>query len=215
MRTYIADIIPKIQQFSRKLDDLTRLKNQHWVSIGEISDSKTVFIFRDNNQLLISENGKVQKCSWEYLGNQSLLIETKTDTLLFKHGFFDENVIALKLDSNDRYAFFINETKYGSELNSFNDIVKFLSEKYLSGKTIPSEHFSYTIIKEEDKFNLVSGSHRIYTIKFGNGEIDRVYKGKSTGKFYFINVMTGYEYCSGLEDAIKRLWYHRKQFKTG
>ena len=36
---------------------------------------------------------------------------------LLKHGFFDENFIALKLYSTDKYAFFINETKYDIELN--------------------------------------------------------------------------------------------------
>ena len=134
MRTFLADIIPKIQRFSQKLDDLTKLTNQHWVSINDIAQNKRVFIFRQNNQLLISENGLVEKGSWEYLGNQSLLIETKTESYLLKHGFFDENVIALKLDSTDNYAFFVNETKYDKELNNITDVLKFLSDKYLIQK---------------------------------------------------------------------------------
>jgi hypothetical protein len=76
MRTYIADIIPKLQKFSQRLDDLTRLTNQHWVSLGDIDQTKRVFIFRPNNQLLISDNGIVEKGSWEYLGNQTLLMDT-------------------------------------------------------------------------------------------------------------------------------------------
>ncbi len=137
MRTFIADIIPKIQRYSKKLDDLTKLTNQHWVSLGDINQNKKVFIFRQNNQLLISENGIVEKGSWEYLGNQSLLIDTKQESYLLKHGFFDENVIALKLDSTDSYAFFINETKYDKELNNINDIIRFLSDKYLNEKSSP------------------------------------------------------------------------------
>ena len=66
MKTFITDIIPKIQRFSKKLDDLTKLTNQHWVSLGDITKNKKVFIFRQNNQLLISENGIVEKGSWEY-----------------------------------------------------------------------------------------------------------------------------------------------------
>ena len=134
MITFIADIIPKIQRFSKKLDDLTMLTNQHWVSLGDIKQNKKVFIFRQNNQLLISDNGIVEKGSWEYLGNQSLLIDTKNEGYLLKHGFFDENIIALKLDSTDSYAFFINETKYDKELNNINDIIKFLHDKYLKDK---------------------------------------------------------------------------------
>ena len=68
MKTYIADIIPKLQRFSQKLDNLTLLTNQHWVVLDELESSKTVFIFRSNNELLISRNGKVEKAKWEYLG---------------------------------------------------------------------------------------------------------------------------------------------------
>lgn len=135
MRTFFADIIPKIQRFSQRLDDLTKLTNQHWVSISDIAQNKKVFIFRQNNQLLISENGIVEKGSWEYLGNQSLLIDTKNESYLLKHGFFDEHVIALKLDSTDNYAFFVNETKYDRELNNIADVLKFLNDKYLKQRT--------------------------------------------------------------------------------
>lgn len=61
MKTYIAEIIPKLQRFNQKLDNLTLLTNQHWVVLDELGASKTVFIFRSNNELLISRNGKVEK----------------------------------------------------------------------------------------------------------------------------------------------------------
>jgi hypothetical protein len=131
MKTYIADIIPKIQRFSQRLDDLTNLTNQHWVVVDEISTSKNVYIFRTNNELLISQNGRVEKAKWEYLGNNSLLIDKSEESYLFKHGFLDENVLALKIDSKDEYAFLINENKYDGELNSIDRIADFLTKKYL------------------------------------------------------------------------------------
>jgi hypothetical protein len=158
MRTFFADIIPKIQRFSQKLDDLTKLTNQHWVSINDMDQDKRVFIFRQNNQLLISENGIVEKGSWEYLGNQSLLIDTKNESYLLKHGFFDEHVIALKLDSTDNYAFFVNETRYDKELNNITDVLKFLSDKYLSKKessdTIDSQPIQNLTSRKLPKANL-------------------------------------------------------------
>ena len=75
MKTFLADIIPSIQKFSQKLDNLTLLTNQHWVVVDEIANSKTVYIFRPTNELLISKNGKVEKAKWEYLGNIRLLCE--------------------------------------------------------------------------------------------------------------------------------------------
>lgn len=61
MQTFIADIIPQLQRFSKKLDDLTLLTNQHWVVLDELENAKNVYIFRSNNELLISSNGKVEK----------------------------------------------------------------------------------------------------------------------------------------------------------
>lgn len=87
MKTFLSDIFPQIQRYSEKLDNLTLLTNQHWVSIDGLLSNKTVYIFRSNNELLVSTNGKVEKAKWEYLGNKSLLIDKKTDSYLFKHGF--------------------------------------------------------------------------------------------------------------------------------
>jgi hypothetical protein len=80
---------------------------------------------------LISQNGKVEKAKWEYLGNNSLLIDKKDESYLFKHGFFDENILALKVDSKDEYAFLINENKYDGELNSLDKVNDFLTRKYI------------------------------------------------------------------------------------
>lgn len=220
MRTFIADIIPKIQRFSQRLDDLTKLTNQHWVSLGDITQSKRVFIFRANNQLLISDNGIVEKGSWEYLGNQSLLLDTKTESYLLKHGFFDENVIALKLDSTDSYAFFVNETRYHSELNNIGDVLKFLENKYIknnspiggvgsnSAGTIP-QGFKYEVLSEQDDYDIVFGKHRLYKIKYMTGLVDKVYKGYSSGKYFYLDYMTPKVYCNNFEDAVQRLFLER------
>ncbi len=131
MKTFISDLIPKLQKFSQKLDNLTLLTNQHWVVIDDIGNNKNVYIFRTNNDLLISQNGKVEKAKWEYLGNNSLLIDKKDESYLFKHGFFDENILALKIDSKNEYAFLINENKYDGELNTLDKVIDFLTRKYI------------------------------------------------------------------------------------
>jgi hypothetical protein len=138
MKTFIADIIPKIQKYSQKLDNHTLLTNQHWVVFDNIDSAKNVYIFRSNNQLLISNNGKVEKGRWENIGNNSLLIDLQKDSYLFKHGFFDQNILALKLDGKNEYAFLINESKYLGELNSLDKIIDFLHSKYLD-KPLPKE----------------------------------------------------------------------------
>ena len=135
MKRYISDILPKIKRFSRKLDQLTLLQNQHWVVLDNISESKNVYIFRENNQLLIVQNGKVEKAKWEFLGNDFLFIDKENDSYLFKNSFYDENILALKIDSKEEYAILINESKYGRELNSYENIIDFLTTKYVNTGT--------------------------------------------------------------------------------
>lgn len=132
MKTYLLDIIPKIQRFSQKLDDLTVLLNKHWVILDEESMNKIVFIFREkNNQLLISNNGKIEKGTWDYLGSNSLLIDRESGSYLFKHGFVDECVLALKVDGKEEYALLVNEQWHEKQIKSLETLLSFLNEKYL------------------------------------------------------------------------------------
>lgn len=145
MKTFLFDIIPKIQRFSEKLDNLTVLTNKHWVVIDEVLNKKVVYIFREkNSQLLIAENGRIEKATWEYLGNNSLLIDKGDGSYLFKHGFVDDTVLALKVDGSDEYALLVNESKFDNQLNSLNAILEFLDDKYSSERnqkklTIPQQ----------------------------------------------------------------------------
>lgn len=144
MKTFIAGIIPKIQEYSRKLDDLTLLTNQHWVLLDDIDQSKTIFIFKASNELLVATNGIVEKGKWEYLGNKSLLIDIQDKSFLFKQGFFDENVLALKVDGKDEYSMLINENKFDQELNSISSVLIFLEQNYSKKKKAVVQQNNYT-----------------------------------------------------------------------
>ncbi|MCY7351551.1 MAG: hypothetical protein LH606_12945 [Cytophagaceae bacterium] len=148
MQTFIS-VIHRLQGFSKRLDDLTMLTNQHWVVVDEIDKVKTVYIFRANKELLISCNGQVEKGSWDYLGNSSLLIDKKDNSYLFKHGFFDENILALKVDGKNEYAFLVNENKYEEEINTFKSVTEFLNKKYINSNAQKALEIKYEIEKPE------------------------------------------------------------------
>jgi len=179
LKTYISNIIPKIQKYSKKLDDLTNLKNQNWVLIDEQNNVKNVFIFRDNNQVLVSRNGKVSKEKWEYIGENTLLIDFDGQSYLFNHGFLDENIFALKMDSTSKYLFFINESKYLFELNTIEDINDFLTEKYLiNNKESGLNQFNndyYKIKLKESKKILLGPKIETYKVKFKDGLKGEIY----------------------------------------
>src|SRR5690606_22744832 len=98
MKTFISNIIPKINEYSKKLNVLTNFVDKYWILLNEEDNTKLVYIFRGNNELLISLNGIVNKGKWEYLGKDSLLIEKENQTFLFRHGFLDDNIFVLKVD---------------------------------------------------------------------------------------------------------------------
>lgn len=136
MNTFISDIIPRIQKYSQKLDNLILLTEHHWVSLDNLKENKIVYIFRSNNELLIVTNGKVEKAKWEYLGSKSLLIDKSDGSYLLKHGFFDENIMALKMDASEEYAVFVNESKFDGELDSIKKVNRFLKFTYLENTPI-------------------------------------------------------------------------------
>ncbi|KOS07725.1 hypothetical protein AM493_17990 [Flavobacterium akiainvivens] len=192
MKTYAADIIPKIERFSQKLDNITMLVNHHWVVLDEASQTKTVYIFRNNGQLLISVNGRVQKARWEYLGNNAILIDLHDESYLFRHGFFDKNVLALKVDSANEYAVLINESRYRADLNSIAAVLDFLSLTY--GEDVvpklqqPHNHhlpITYYITLVKESYSLRMGAYREYKVRLSGGAVFTIYKKKSNGKFFF------------------------------
>jgi len=223
MKTFISDIIPRIQKYSQKLDNITLLTNQHWVVIDDINNAKTVYIFRPNNELLISKNGKVEKVKWEYLGNNLLLIDRKDESYLFKHGFFDENILALKIDGKDEYAFLVNETKFDRELNSLENILSFLSKKYIESdvKQILRDPkdlmIKNTQIKQivtptytKEPLGIVKtffgGKQNRFMIEFTDGYTGEIFKSINSNKFR-INCNDTHVYYSTMESAIDALYH--------
>jgi hypothetical protein len=130
MKTFFSDLIPKFQQFSQKLDNLSLLTDKPWVIINGDQSIKEVFIFRSNNELLISKNGSVTKAKWEYLGYNTLIIDIHSESYLFKQGFFDSNILILKIDSKNDYVFLVNEILFDNEINSIDGIISLLNKYY-------------------------------------------------------------------------------------
>lgn len=219
MKAFINNLIPQIQKYSQNLDNLTFLTNHHWVSLNEIDFSKTVYIFRDNKILLISTNGIVSKGSWEYLGNESILFETTTQTLLLKHFFVDDEILMLKIDGSEGYILFVNETKYGKEINSASDVLNFLEKKYGKHKNDPSVKLSdfndivvpdYQEFEPIETFNVFFGNFDRIPIKFNDGFEGEINKGHSTDKYFYYDSVSGKRYAEDKLECINLLYKNLK-----
>jgi hypothetical protein len=63
------------------------LTDQHWIALDSISGQKIIYIFRRNNELLISTNGIVERGRWEFIGKNSILLDLDKINYLLRHGF--------------------------------------------------------------------------------------------------------------------------------
>ena len=131
MKTYITNIFERIKNYSKKLDDITLLTNKHWVVFNENSLNKIVYIFQRSGVLLISVDGKITKSKWEYIGENSLMIDIKNDSYLFKQGFIDNNLLALKIDGIQEYAILFDENKINANLSKLSYLEEFIQNYYL------------------------------------------------------------------------------------
>lgn len=135
METNLSLLIPRISSLSQKFDNTSLILSHHWVLVDEINSKKKLYIFRNNKELIISEDGLVDIASWRYLGKNTLLIENEKEKKLYRHGFFDQNLIAIKIRDDQNYSFFVNEEKFDQGLNSENEILKYFYNKYLNNET--------------------------------------------------------------------------------
>jgi hypothetical protein len=70
MKSYLLEIIPKIQKFGKRLDETALLCETPWQVLNFENQAKVVFIFRGNGELLVSTDGKVRKQGWEYISKK-------------------------------------------------------------------------------------------------------------------------------------------------
>jgi hypothetical protein len=157
METNLSVLIPRVRKLSQKFDNTSLILSHHWVLVDEINSKKKLYIFRKNKELLISEDGQVDVASWRYLGKNTLLVENNTVKNLYKHGFFDQNLIAIKIRDDENYSFFVNEEKFDHGLNSENKIAKYLYDKYLNNtikkKVTRRKRKSYSNKKNSGYYN--------------------------------------------------------------
>jgi hypothetical protein len=146
------------------------------------------------------------------------VIGKRDDKTLYRHGFFDSNVLALNVDGTDEYAFFINEAKYDEGLKSFDHIVQFLERSYVKSLAVTEQpkvlaeslnkNFKLPIYDElriSNNKNIRSKYSQI-TIKFSDNLVGDYFK-TSNGEIYYIKVQGDKVYYDDEECTIRGLYY--------
>lgn len=127
------------------------LVDKPWIVIGTNNEIEKL-IFKRNNELVISKQGKVRMATWEYFPEaKALLIDRIEDKILLQEKFVDENLVILNIDSTDDFFLLANE----NEVNALNipAYLNSLKTQKLKIKEIPLFHGGFIQIQDGQSAN--------------------------------------------------------------
>jgi hypothetical protein len=110
MNLYFKSVVVQLRNYSLSLNKKSVFVDKPWTLIDDEGKVQRL-IFEYNGQLVISQNGRVQRGSWEYFPvARSILIDRVTDKILLNEAYIDNGVMILKMDGTENKFFvFTNE----------------------------------------------------------------------------------------------------------
>lgn len=141
-------IVDKIQFINLKAFN-QHLINKNWVLLRESEDEKQVYIFQKDQTLLISQAGEVNKGRWEEVGDNSILVEVRDKSTLYKPNYRTENILILKVDGKEEYLHFVDEKLYEEGYRNIDEI-KTTIQKQQENKS-NDETYNANITPEEEQ----------------------------------------------------------------
>lgn len=178
MKYYLLNALDRLKQYSQKLDAEAIFYNKSWVIFND-TGNKEVFIFRPNNELIISQNGIVSKGKWEILPTSHILIDMADQSYMFNVPYISTELIALNLDGHNESMIMIEENCLQKNslhnlqyINSFLDNILLLknsrSQISLSDNV---KEYTYRVDPEREKQfweDFDNSPNPIYKLKRGN-----------------------------------------------
>lgn len=114
----ISTNVKKAKKFVQKSISKSYLTGCSWVLINE-NEKNVNYIFRANDELLVTTNGKVSKETYELLiDHNSILITKDGATELFNVVNIQDDFLYLNKSSTDSIQIFANQTKFKDVLKS-------------------------------------------------------------------------------------------------
>lgn len=123
MIDYLNNLITRLKQKSSSIDKIEAFIEKPWILINETGNYEK-YLFRRNNDLIISRNGSVIKAKWEYLSfDKSILIDFDSYSILLSQGLIINGVMILIMEGTNKFFPFINP-----EIVPDLDLIKYLQE---------------------------------------------------------------------------------------
>jgi len=139
--------LKKAKKFAQKSISQSYLTGCTWIMLNENENDKNVFYtFRNNDQLLITTNGNVEKAKYEIIiDNNSLLIEKKDIIEHFNIVNFQDDYLILNKLSTEEYLVFANQTKYKDAIKE--NVLRLLIKE---NEPVEDEKYAQEKITEND-----------------------------------------------------------------
>src|ERR1700740_1073147 len=98
MLPFVKNLLPRLVQFSNRLDQTSIFIDKPWIMIDEKNNYHN-YTFHKDGRLMMRLNGIVKYGAWEYLsGSNSLVINRVTDIILLNQVFIQDGLMLLKKD---------------------------------------------------------------------------------------------------------------------
>lgn len=217
IKEYLARISTDLSRFNQTLSKTSILIDKPWALVDDNNEIQKL-IFKKNNELILSKNGKAEVGKWEYFPEaKSLLIDRGTDKIFCNEIFIDNGVIILKLDGTKNDFFALANENIISDLN----VVKYL-DNLVERNFTPSVKRVY-LLENDKKIEVHSKKHIDFLenkdtkVTFENNNVnDGFYKLKNTRLTLVVKnslittTLSEYEYL--LDDNRKLKILQKNQF---
>ncbi len=216
MKKFTRDIFPMLLRFSKRIDEVTCLTRQNWIHVNDMDNSKIVWIFRGNHELLISHNGAVSRGHWDLLNRDSLLVDIDNTSTLYRQGFVDDNFLVLKVDGIEQYLFFASEIEVENEARTVDAIISMLHSRYFEhnrqiGRIGHIGELEYEESPPSRTFDFIFGAYDKIPLKFADGMKGEIYFGLRSGRYFFFDVVWGKKYFDDKRTCIEKYYRYRKE----
>lgn len=170
----LEDNYEKFLRLAKRKISTSAISNISWLRINGAEEIEEIYIFKGNGSLMVSRNGSVQKCHYEYIvDSDSLIIEYEDDkAILFQSALIDKRFLILRKSSSNEFLAFANSTIFKDQLKrqiqrQFKNEMALVPKKpgaKNDGETKEIEEFPYEISKLFSYQGKLNRLHYFYSL---------------------------------------------------
>jgi len=165
----------KIKKYAERKSSKNTLSSISWLLLNDSDENEVIYIFKNDNSLIVSENGYIKRHDYEFIvDSDSLIIQyDKENGILYDSFLLRDRYLILKQSSKSSYKVFANKTKFKDLLKVsiskiFEEESKLGFTKTVEVKQAPKPKKLQRIItrklKDGRNFEIHSSLERGYTV---------------------------------------------------